>query len=115
MYTYSRRTGAGLGGDMKESYQGDFFVRLIDAGKRPPIWTVMDDLNNKITSQVPGIQFDTHELLDDMIGDMVGRRQPVVIQLTARNPGRARRHRRESRRRDRQGARACSRRRSTTA
>ncbi|MGH7879226.1 MAG: efflux RND transporter permease subunit, partial [Candidatus Binataceae bacterium] len=28
VYTYSRRTGAGLGGDLIESYQGDFFVRL---------------------------------------------------------------------------------------
>ncbi len=35
---------------------------------------------------MPGIDFDTHELLDDMIGDMVGRRQPVVIQLTAKDP-----------------------------
>lgn len=86
VYTYSRRTGAGLGGDMKESYEGDFFVRLVDPAKRPPIWSVMDDINAKITSQVPGINFDTHELLDDMIGDMVGRRQPVVIQLTAKDP-----------------------------
>ena len=86
VYTYSRRTGAGLGGDLKESYQGDFFVRLIDASNRPPIETIMDDINGKITGQVPGVDFDTHELLDDMIGDMVGRRQPVVIQLTAKDP-----------------------------
>ena len=86
VYTYSRRTGAGLGGDLIESYQGDFFVRLIDSAKRPSIWTVMDDINGKITREVPGINFDTHELLDDMIGDMVGRRQPVVIQLTSKDP-----------------------------
>ncbi len=86
VFTYSRRTGAGLGGDLKETYQGDFFVRLIDTSRRPPAWTVMDELNDKITSQVPGIQFDPHQLLDDMIGDMVGRPQPVVIQLTAKNP-----------------------------
>jgi multidrug efflux pump subunit AcrB len=86
VYTYSRRTGAGLGGDLKESYQGDFFVRLIDASKRPPIEMVMDDINTKVTSLVPGVDFDTHELLDDMIGDMVGRRQPVVVQLTAKDP-----------------------------
>ena len=36
--TYSRLTGAGLGGDLKESYQGDLFVRLIDSSKRPPIY-----------------------------------------------------------------------------
>ena len=84
--TYSRRTGAGLGGDLKETYQGDFFVRLIAPSKRRPIWSVMDDIDHAITTRVPGINFDTHELLDDMIGDMVGRRQPVVIQLTAKNP-----------------------------
>ncbi len=84
--TFSRRTGAGLGGDLVESYQGDLFVRLVDPTKRPPIWTVMDDLNTAITTQVPGVKFDIHELLDDMIGDMVGRRQPVVVQLTAQDP-----------------------------
>ncbi len=86
VYTFSRRTGAGLGGDLTESYQGDFFVRLRPAATRPPIWKVMDALDTEITDEVPGIQFDTHELLDDMIGDMVGRRQPVVIELTAKDP-----------------------------
>ena len=84
--TYSRRTGAGLGGDLAESYQGDFFVRLISPGRRPNIWKVMDEINSRINDQVPGIAFDTHQLLSDMIGDMVGRRQPVVIQLNAKNP-----------------------------
>jgi multidrug efflux pump subunit AcrB len=86
VYTYSRRTGAGLGGDLKESYQGDFFVRLTDPARRPPAWTVMDEINDKIASRVPGINLDPHQLLDDMIGDMVGRPQPVVIDLSARNP-----------------------------
>lgn len=84
--TFSRRTGAGLGGDLSETYQGDFFVRLVAPGHRPNIWKVMDDINTKVTNQVPGIAFDTHQLLGDMIGDMVGRRQPVVIQLNAKNP-----------------------------
>jgi multidrug efflux pump subunit AcrB len=86
VYTYSRRTGAGLGGDLAETYQGDFFVRLIPAARRPPIWTVMDEVTKKITNEVPGIAFDTHQLLGDMIGDMVGRRQPIVIELSAKNP-----------------------------
>jgi len=84
--TYSRRTGAGLGGDLVESYQGDFFVRLKTSVARPPIWQVMSEINRKITRQVPGIAFDTHQLLSDMIGDMVGRRQPVVIELSAKDP-----------------------------
>ena len=86
VYTFSRRTGAGLGGDLNEAYQGDFFVRLIDPSKRPDIWAVMDEITNKVTRDVPGIEFDTHQLMSDMIGDMVGRRQPVVISLSAKNP-----------------------------
>ncbi len=85
--TYSRRAGAGLGGDLKETYQGDFFIHLIDPSKRAPIWTVMDELTAKITRLVPGVRFDPHMLMGDMIGDMVGRRQPVVIQLSAKDPG----------------------------
>ncbi|MDR3424728.1 MAG: efflux RND transporter permease subunit [Alphaproteobacteria bacterium] len=84
--TFSRRTGAGMGGDFVESYQGDIFVRLVDPSHRPDIWQVMDDLTGKITDQVPGLTFDTHQLMGDMIGDMVGRPQPVVIQLSAKNP-----------------------------
>jgi len=86
VYTYSRRTGAGLGGDLAEAYQGDFFIRLIDPGKRPAIWNVMDEINGKVSSQVPGINVDTHLLMSDMIGDMVGRPQPVVVSLSAGNP-----------------------------
>ncbi|MGH8326812.1 MAG: efflux RND transporter permease subunit, partial [Steroidobacteraceae bacterium] len=86
VYTYSRRTGAGLGGDLKETYQGDFFVKLIPVSKRPALWTVMDQLNTEITNQVPGILLDPHQLLDDMINDMVGLPQPVVIKLTAKDP-----------------------------
>jgi multidrug efflux pump subunit AcrB len=84
--TYSRRIGAGLGGDFLEAYQGDFFVKLIDPSKRPPIWTVMDDIIGKVSTQVPGIAMDPKQLMGDMIGDMVGRPQPVVIELSAENP-----------------------------
>lgn len=84
--TFSRRTGAAFGGDLAESYQGDFVVRLVDPSRRPKIWPVMDAVNAKITSDVPGISFDTHQLLGDMIGDMVGRRQPIVVALSAKDP-----------------------------
>ncbi|HJS90430.1 MAG TPA: efflux RND transporter permease subunit [Steroidobacteraceae bacterium] len=84
--TYSRRAGAGLGGDLKEAYQGDFFVRLIDPSKRPTIWKVMDDVTSRISTQVPGINIDPHQLMNDMIGDMVGRPQPIVVSLSAKDP-----------------------------
>jgi multidrug efflux pump subunit AcrB len=84
--TYSRRTGAGFGGDFAESYQGDFVVHLIDPSQRPDVWSVMDSVTGKITDEVPGVRLDVHQLLGDMIGDMVGRPQPIVVQLRARDP-----------------------------
>ena len=83
--TFSRRTGAAFGGDFAESYQGDFVVRLVAPSRRPSIWSVMDAINAQVTNDVPGISFDTHQLLGDMIGDMVGRRQPIVIALSAKD------------------------------
>jgi multidrug efflux pump subunit AcrB len=84
--SYSRRTGAGFGGDFAESYQGDFVVHLVDPARRPPVWSVMDTITNEIVARVPGVRFDIHQLLGDMIGDMIGRRQPVVVELRAKNP-----------------------------
>ncbi len=84
--SFSRRTGAGLGGDLNATYEGDFFVRLISPAKRPDIWAVMEEISRKITAQVPGVHFDTAQLMSDMIGDLVGRPQPVVVTLTAKNP-----------------------------
>jgi multidrug efflux pump subunit AcrB len=84
--TVSRRIGAGLGGDFKETYQGDIVAHLIDPSRRPSIWTIMDDITNRVTLEVPGIHLDIHQLMGDMIGDMVGRPQPVVIELSANNP-----------------------------
>jgi multidrug efflux pump subunit AcrB len=84
--TFSRRTGAGLGGDLNEAFQGDFFVKLVPASKRPSIWKVMDQLTDEVNSKVPGVDFDLHQLLGDMIGDMVGRPPPVVINLSAKDP-----------------------------
>lgn len=85
--SYNRRTGAGLGGDLNLPYQGDIFVKLIPYAKRPDIWTVMAQVRKKVDAQIPGIDYDTHQLLSDMIGDMVGRRQPIVINISADNPG----------------------------
>jgi multidrug efflux pump subunit AcrB len=83
---YSRRTGAGLGGDLNEPNQGDFYVRLINPNQRVGINKIMDRISDKITTQVPGINFSTDQLLGDMIGDMVGRPEPVVIDLSTADP-----------------------------
>ncbi len=83
---YSRRTGAGLGGDLNEPNMGDIYVRLIDPSKRPNIWKVMDSIDDQITNEIPGLSFGSDQLLGDNIGDMVGRPEPIVINLAAKDP-----------------------------
>ena len=61
-------------------------VRLVDPSRRPAIWSVMDAIDKKIIMEVPGVAFDTHQLLGDMIGDMVGCPQPIVVELRAKDP-----------------------------
>src|SRR5208283_2137639 len=67
--TYSRRTGLGLGGDLNEANQGDFFVRL-KPGPRRGIEGIMDDLRTQVEHNVPGLAIETAQLMEDLIGDL---------------------------------------------
>jgi multidrug efflux pump subunit AcrB len=78
--TYSRRTGAGLGGDLNEPNKGDFFVRL-KAGGREPIETVMEEIRSKVETQVPGVSIELAQLMEDLIGDLTAVPQPVQIKI----------------------------------
>jgi CzcA family heavy metal efflux pump len=83
--TYSRRTGAQLGGGLTEANNGDFFIRL-KRGSRPPIETVMDDIRGQVETKVPGLAIELAQLLEDVIGDLTAVPQPVEIKLYADNP-----------------------------
>ena len=78
--TYSRRTGLGLGGDLNEANQGDFFIRLKD-GPRRGIETTMDDLRSQAEHNVPGLALETAQLMEDLIGDLTSVPQPVEIKI----------------------------------
>lgn len=83
--TYSRRTGAQLGGGLTESNEGDFFIRL-KRGSRPPIDEVMDDIRTKVEARVPGLDIELAQLLEDVIGDLTAVPQPVEVKLFANDP-----------------------------
>lgn len=83
--SYSRRTGAQLGGGVTETNTGDFFVRLKPSG-RPDIETVMEQGRSAIQQQVPGLEIDLSQLMEDMIGDLTATPQPVEIKLFADDP-----------------------------
>ena len=78
--TYSRRTGAQLGGGVTEANQGDVFVRLTPF-PRPPIDAVMDDIRGQIETLVPGLKVEMALLMEDLIGDLTAVPQPIEIQL----------------------------------
>ncbi len=78
--TYSRRTGFSLGGDISESNNGDFFVRLNPLPRRP-IDEVMKEVRDRINTEVPGLDIDPKQLMEDLIGDLTGQPQPIVVNI----------------------------------
>lgn len=78
--TYSRRTGLQLGGGLTEANEGDFFVRLNPPPRRD-IEEVMDGVRTRIETEVPGIQIEMLQLMEDLIGDLTAVPQPVEIKL----------------------------------
>jgi multidrug efflux pump subunit AcrB len=82
--TYSRRTGVQLGGGLTEPNQGDYFIRLKRKGRRP-IEEVMDEVRGKVQASVPGLQVETAQLMEDLIGDLTAVPQPIEVKLYSDN------------------------------
>ena len=80
--TYSRRTGLALGGFLTEANEGDFFVRL----KPPPrrgIAEVIDSVRARIEREVPALEVELPQLVEDLIGDLTAVPQPIEVKLFA--------------------------------
>ena len=82
--TYSRRTGTQLGGGLTEPNTGDFFIRLKRHGRRP-IEAVMNDVAGQVQAQVPGLEIETAQLMEDLIGDLTAVPQPIEVKLYGDN------------------------------
>ncbi len=85
--TFSTRIGAGMGGDFNEPNQGDIVIRLVTT-HRPGIDAVMQRIDDKVTALVPGIDFESVQLMGDLIGDLTGVPQPIEVKLSALDPTR---------------------------
>jgi CzcA family heavy metal efflux pump len=81
---YSRRTGTELGFFITEPNRGDFAV-VLKRGRRRNIEAVMDDLRERITAEVPGVDVDFVQVLQDLIGDLAGAPDPVEVKLFGEN------------------------------
>jgi multidrug efflux pump subunit AcrB len=75
---YSRRTGFSLGGDLSETNNGDFFVRLKPLPRRP-IETIIAEVSDKVARTVPGLDIDPAQLMEDLLGDLSGKPEPIVV------------------------------------
>jgi multidrug efflux pump subunit AcrB len=83
--TFSRRLGTGLGGDLGESYHGDYFIRLKpDHARSTP--EVMAAVLAEIQARVPGVDVELAQLMEDLIGDLTAVPQPIEIKLYATDP-----------------------------
>src|SRR6266850_2527881 len=78
--TYSRRTGLQLGGGLTEANMGDFFVRLKPLPRRD-IEAVMNEVRKNVEGQVPGLEIELAQLMEDLIGDLTAVPQPIEIKL----------------------------------
>ncbi len=84
--TYSRRTGLQLGGGLTESNMGDIFVRL-KADRSRGIEDIMSDVRTRVQKDVPGLEVETAQLMEDLIGDLTAVPQPIEIKLFGDDPG----------------------------
>jgi len=83
--SYSRRTGAQLGGGLTEADEGDYFIRL-KSGHRRNIEAVMSEIRQKVQAQVPGLDIETAQLMEDLIGDLTAVPQPIEVKLFSDDP-----------------------------
>lgn len=83
--SYSRRTGLQLGGGLTEADEGDFFIHL-KKGPRRGVEEVMAEIRQKVQAQVPGLDIETAQLMEDLIGDLTAVPQPIEIKLFGTDP-----------------------------
>ena len=83
--SFSRRTGAENGLYVTEQNMGDITVKLRPRSDRRDINEVMDDLRGQIEKNIPGVEVEFSQILQDMLGDLEGTPQPVEVKIFGDN------------------------------
>jgi multidrug efflux pump subunit AcrB len=82
----SRRTGLELGlAAVTEPNTGDIAVKL-KPRRRRSVDEVISDVRAKVTASQPGLDVEFIQVLQDMIGDLTGAPEPVVVKLFSLDP-----------------------------
>jgi CzcA family heavy metal efflux pump len=89
--TYMRRTGTNMSsgittasGVIPPSY-GDYLIQLKPHVKRKTD-EVIAELRNQVSSAAPALEIDFGQRISDLLGDLIGRPQPVVIKIFGEDP-----------------------------
>lgn len=82
----TRRTGLELGlATVTEANRGDLTVKL-KADRKRGIDEVISDVREKVAKRQPTLKVEFPQLLQDMIGDLTGAPEPIVIKMFSQNP-----------------------------
>jgi len=80
--SFSRRTGAELGFFATEQFTGDFLVGLKPRGLRErSVFAVMDGLRERLARELPQIEVEFIQVMQDTIADLAGNPSPIEVKL----------------------------------
>ncbi len=79
---FTRRTGTEMGMFATEQNSGDILVRLKPRGERDKTAEeIITEQRAEIVEQLPGVEIEFVQLLQDMLGDLQGTPEPVEVKL----------------------------------
>ena len=78
--SYSRRTGARLALALAEPNAGDILVKLRGDRKRSTA-QVVAELRRKLAISAPNTEWDLHDILGDLIGNLTAEPRPIEVKL----------------------------------
>jgi CzcA family heavy metal efflux pump len=80
--SFSRRTGAEMGLYATQQNRGDILVKMKPRSKRSrSTQEVMDDMRSQIAENIPGLDVEFTQILQDMLGDLEGSPEPVDLKI----------------------------------
>src|SRR6476646_6915087 len=87
--SYSRRTGSELGLFATAQNTGDILVRLKPRSQRSrSAEEVINEVRDKLSDEVPLVDVEFVQLLQDMLGDLQGDPEPIEIKIFGDDPNR---------------------------
>jgi CzcA family heavy metal efflux pump len=80
--SFSRRTGAEMGLYATQQNRGDILVKMkLRSQRKRSTQEVMEDMRSQIAENIPGLDVEFTQILQDMLGDLEGSPEPVELKI----------------------------------